>query len=53
LNELEAFEKTNPTTENICRMIYEQIEPLLPPDVAVSRVTCWESDGCAASYFRG
>ena len=52
LNELETFKTTNPTTENVSRIIYGEIEAKLPPGLSVSRVTCWESDRCAASYYR-
>ncbi len=51
LNELKEFEKTNPTTENISRMVYEAVGSHLPPGVTVSQVSCWESDRCGASYF--
>lgn len=51
LNELEEFKKINPTTENLSRLLYETIGAALPPGIAVSRVTCWESDRCAAAYF--
>jgi len=50
LNDLEAFRTTNPTTENIARMLYEALAARLPDGVAVARVTAWESDGCGASY---
>jgi len=51
LNELETFKKQNPTTENVARIIYDQIASELPPGITVSRVICWESDRCAAAYF--
>ncbi|MCD6405407.1 MAG: 6-carboxytetrahydropterin synthase QueD [Planctomycetes bacterium] len=53
LNEMKEFEKINPTTENVSRMIYEEVGPQLPPGITVSQVSCWESDRCAASYFEG
>jgi 6-pyruvoyltetrahydropterin/6-carboxytetrahydropterin synthase len=51
LNELDVFKKVNPTTENVSRIIYGEVASKLPPGIAVSRVTCWESDRCAAAYF--
>lgn len=51
LNELEEFRKVNPTTENCARIIYTQIASKLPDGVSVCRVTCWENEKCAASYF--
>ena len=53
LNEVKEFEKVNPTTENLARILYEAIGARLPGGVSVSRVTCWESDRCGASYFEG
>ena len=50
LNELEQFARLNPTTENVCRLLYEKVGSKLPAGIGVSRVTCWESDRCAASY---
>lgn len=52
LNELETFKTTNPTTENVSRILYGEIEAKLPAGLSVSRVTCWESDRSAASYYR-
>ena len=51
LNELETFSDLNPTTENVARIIYDQVVSKLPAGVDVSRVTCWESERCGASYF--
>ena len=50
LNEVPPFDRINPTTENLCRHIAEQLRSLLPDTVSVRRVTCWESDCCGASY---
>jgi len=47
LNELPVFEDINPTAENIARHIYEELSGAAD----VSRVTVWESDTSAASYF--
>jgi len=51
LNELEEFRTENPTTENISRILFKAIGSRLPEGVTVSRVTCWESERCGASYF--
>ena len=51
LNELEEFRTDNPTTENISRILFKAIGSRLPEGVTVSRVTCWESERCGASYF--
>ncbi|HUT36691.1 MAG TPA: 6-carboxytetrahydropterin synthase QueD [Planctomycetota bacterium] len=52
LNDLDAFRHTNPTTENIARMLYEALAVRLPEGIAVAKVTAWESDGCGATYSR-
>lgn len=51
LNELDFFRKLNPTTENVARVISEELDKLLPSGVRVTRVTAWESDHCGATYF--
>ncbi len=50
LNEAPPFDERNPTTENLCRYIAEGLAGRLPAHVTVRRVTCWESEGCSASY---
>ena len=50
LNELKPFDDINPTSEHIARHIAEEIEEDLPEGTRVDRVTCWESDRCAARY---
>ena len=51
LNELPEFSKTNPTTENVARILYRQLSNKLRKGAKVSKVTAWESDGCGASYW--
>ncbi|NQT18635.1 MAG: 6-carboxytetrahydropterin synthase QueD [Planctomycetes bacterium] len=50
LNELPAFEETNPTTENVAEWIFKHMATHLPDGVKVHKVTAWESDNCGASY---
>jgi len=50
LNEIAPFDALNPTTENICRYVAQQLQTRLPGRVSVRRVSCWESDKCSASY---
>jgi 6-pyruvoyltetrahydropterin/6-carboxytetrahydropterin synthase len=52
LNDIKAFRKANPTTENIARIIYAKVSKKLPGNVRVKSVTAWESDGCGATYSR-
>jgi 6-pyruvoyltetrahydropterin/6-carboxytetrahydropterin synthase len=51
LNEVAAFQKRNPTTENIAQHICAGLSRRLPKGVSVAKVTVWESDHCAASYI--
>ncbi len=53
LNELEYFQNgAPPSSENIARYVAEGLTARLNrPDVTVSRVTAWESDNAAATYF--
>lgn len=52
LNELEIFQETNPSSENIARYIYDSLaKELNNKDVTVNRVTAWESDSACATYM--
>jgi 6-pyruvoyltetrahydropterin/6-carboxytetrahydropterin synthase len=52
LNELEEFEDINPSSENIARLIYEDLAHKLDNDkIKVSRVAAWESDSACATYL--
>lgn len=48
LNELELFKKENPSSENLARIIYQQMKEKI---AAVSKVTVFESATSCASYF--
>ncbi len=41
----------NPTAENIARWVAERLFEALPPEARPARVTVWESDTSAATYF--
>lgn len=52
LNELDAFRRLNPSSENIARHVFESISRSLnSQEVRVSKVTAWESDSACASYL--
>ena len=51
LNEVEDFVVTNPTTENISKLLYREISDELPEGVFVKKITTWESEGFGASYY--
>ena len=51
LNEIEPFDKVNPTSEQIARHIADAVGGRLPSGVRVRGITCWESNNCAATYM--
>ncbi|PLX78504.1 MAG: 6-carboxytetrahydropterin synthase QueD [Desulfuromonas sp.] len=51
LNDLAPFRETSPSSENICRYLYEQLSLALNGDnIQVERVNVWESENACASY---
>lgn len=54
LNELPQFTDVNPSSENIAKFIFEELEKALSEDeVSVYKVTAWESEKACASYLKG
>lgn len=51
LNELEEFSHENPTTENVSKIVYENLIKVLPPEISIAKVKTWESGSCAAAYY--
>ena len=52
LNEVPPFDKTNPTSENLARWIFEQVRERANTDnVRVTRVNVREAETSCASYF--
>ncbi len=51
LNELEEFHHENPTTENVSKIVYENLNKELPPEISIAKVKTWESEKCAAAYY--
>jgi len=51
LNEHDAFKEKNPSSENIARYIFEELKSGLPDSVNVKKITIWETDSAAASYY--
>lgn len=52
LNEIPPFDRQNPSSENIARYLFEEIEGKLPAPARLSRVTVWESDDARAEFSR-
>lgn len=52
LNDLDIFKETNPTSENIARFLYKQLEANLnTPHIRVSKIKVSETPGCGSSYW--
>ena len=53
LNDLEPFREVSPSSENICRYLFEQLGLILNNEnVKVEKVNVWESDNACASYTK-
>lgn len=50
LNELPRFKQLNPTTENVARLVCDDVAERLPDGMRVQSVTAWESERCGATY---
>jgi 6-pyruvoyltetrahydropterin/6-carboxytetrahydropterin synthase len=46
LNELSEFEQENPTTENVSKVIYNNLSEQLPPEILVAKVKTWGKMCC-------
>ena len=52
LNEVSPFNSMNATAENLARVIYEQLEDLLPSGIDLVEVAVWESPIARLSYSK-
>ena len=52
LNEVPPFDGINPSSENIARYLFEEMERKITGAVRVARVTVWESEDARAEYSR-
>ena len=52
LNDVPPFDGMNPSSENLARHIYEEMERRIAPPVRVARVAVWEYEDAGAEYFR-
>lgn len=50
LNDSSPFDKINPSSENIARTIYNQLQPKFPEGVLLSSVEVWESPQSRVTY---
>ena len=52
LNELEFFQQSQPSSENIACLVAGKLQQRIDnPSVRISRVTAWESDDACATYI--
>ncbi len=52
LNDVFPFTEINPSSENICKWVYDNVKKKVNEDhIAVSAVTVWESDTASATYY--
>ena len=52
LNEVPPFDRLNPSSENMARYLFEEMERKIPAPARVERVTVWESEDARADYAR-
>lgn len=53
LNEVDEFKGIEPTTEMICRILYEKLSARLSSPLSLLKITVWETGDCWASYGPG
>ena len=53
LNEINPFDKVNPSSENIASNIYSSLAPLFKGDIGMDSVEVWESPESCALYRPG
>jgi 6-pyruvoyltetrahydropterin/6-carboxytetrahydropterin synthase len=52
LNDVDPFDGLNPSSENLARHLFEEMEKKIPPPAVVARVAVWESEDARAEYYR-
>jgi 6-pyruvoyltetrahydropterin/6-carboxytetrahydropterin synthase len=52
LNDVAPFDVLNPSSENLARHMFEEMEKLILPPAVVARVAVWESEDARAEYYR-
>lgn len=52
LNDIEPFDKINPTAENLAKYFYDGLSSVLNDgNVKVNKIEIWETERASASYF--
>ena len=52
LNDIAPFDDINPTTENMARFFYQELERKLPEGASLARIRVWEAPTYSASFSR-
>ncbi len=52
LNDIAPFDDINPTTENMARLFYQELENKLPEGASLARIRVWEAPTYSASFSR-
>jgi 6-pyruvoyltetrahydropterin/6-carboxytetrahydropterin synthase len=52
LNEIPPFDALNPSSENLARYIFGEMEGRVPAPARLRRITVWESEDARASFAR-
>jgi 6-pyruvoyltetrahydropterin/6-carboxytetrahydropterin synthase len=52
LNEIPPFDERNPSSENLARHIFDEMEGNIPAPARLARVTVWESEDARAEFSR-
>ncbi len=50
INDIEPFDSTSPTAENLARVICERLQDVVDPRVKVTQVVVWESPIAKLAY---
>jgi 6-pyruvoyltetrahydropterin/6-carboxytetrahydropterin synthase len=50
LDELDCFNKDNPSAENVARYVYDKLGPMLPDGLNLGCVRVVEQPGCSAKF---
>ncbi len=53
INEVKPFDKINPSSENIAKVIFDQLKPLFTGDTGIENIEVWESPESCAVYKPG
>ena len=51
INDIEPFDKINPSSEQISKFLHERIGNMLPEKINIVKTSIWESENSKASYF--